>query len=193
MVLDGIGLMGHSDHTPQETADLTTLPSQTKRAALLLHRLGQRRRRAIIPALLRERAKAARVSLQTHLCERTRERFARRRGLAARGAAGRSPRKDRRTFVTHSDRDVRRRREVVRADGRAARRVVRRARGRDLRPARPERRRQEHADSHPDGHHPRRQGAASSSLASRAGASTSIASATFLRSAASTPSWRSST
>jgi glutamate carboxypeptidase len=41
MVLDGIGLMGHSDHTPQETADLTTLPSQTKRAALLLHRLGQ--------------------------------------------------------------------------------------------------------------------------------------------------------
>jgi glutamate carboxypeptidase len=41
MVLDGIGLMGHSDHTPQETADLSTLPSQTKRAALLLHRLGQ--------------------------------------------------------------------------------------------------------------------------------------------------------
>jgi glutamate carboxypeptidase len=40
-VIDGIGLMGHSDHTPQETADLTTLPSQTKRAALLLHRLGQ--------------------------------------------------------------------------------------------------------------------------------------------------------
>jgi glutamate carboxypeptidase len=39
MVLDGIGLMGHSDHTPQETADLTTLPSQTKRAALLLYRL----------------------------------------------------------------------------------------------------------------------------------------------------------
>ena len=41
MVLDGIGLMGHSDHTPQETADLSTLPSQTKRAALLLHRIGQ--------------------------------------------------------------------------------------------------------------------------------------------------------
>ena len=40
-VIDGIGLMGHSDHTPEETADLTTLPSQTKRAALLLHRLGQ--------------------------------------------------------------------------------------------------------------------------------------------------------
>jgi hypothetical protein len=31
--------MGHDDHTPQETADLTTLPSQTKRAALLLLRL----------------------------------------------------------------------------------------------------------------------------------------------------------
>jgi glutamate carboxypeptidase len=41
MVLDGIGLMGHSDHTPQETADLSTLPSQTKRAALLLHRIGK--------------------------------------------------------------------------------------------------------------------------------------------------------
>ena len=39
MILDGIGLMGHSDHTPQETADLATLPSQTKRAALLLCRL----------------------------------------------------------------------------------------------------------------------------------------------------------
>ena len=41
MILDGIGLMGHSDHTPQETADLTTLPSQTKRAAILLHRIAQ--------------------------------------------------------------------------------------------------------------------------------------------------------
>ena len=39
MILDGIGLMGHSDHTPQETADLTTLPSQTKRAAVLLARI----------------------------------------------------------------------------------------------------------------------------------------------------------
>jgi glutamate carboxypeptidase len=39
MILDGIGLMGHDDHTPNETADLTTLPSQTKRAALLLYRL----------------------------------------------------------------------------------------------------------------------------------------------------------
>jgi glutamate carboxypeptidase len=39
MILDGIGLMGQNDHTPQETADLSTLPSQTKRAALLLYRL----------------------------------------------------------------------------------------------------------------------------------------------------------
>ena len=44
MVLDGIGLMGHDDHTPGETADLTTLPSQTKRAALLLHRLTTQKR-----------------------------------------------------------------------------------------------------------------------------------------------------
>lgn len=39
MILDGIGLMGHDDHTPRDTADLTTLPSQTKRAAVLLYRL----------------------------------------------------------------------------------------------------------------------------------------------------------
>lgn len=38
-IIDGIGLMGHDDHSPGETADLTTLPSQTKRAAILLHRL----------------------------------------------------------------------------------------------------------------------------------------------------------
>jgi glutamate carboxypeptidase len=41
MILDGIGLMGTNDHTPQETADLTTLPSQTKRAAVLLYRLSR--------------------------------------------------------------------------------------------------------------------------------------------------------
>lgn len=40
MVLDGIGLMGDAGHTVNETADLTTLPSQTKRAAVLLYRLG---------------------------------------------------------------------------------------------------------------------------------------------------------
>jgi glutamate carboxypeptidase len=40
-ILDGIGLMGRDDHSPAETADLTTLPSQTKRAAILMHRLNQ--------------------------------------------------------------------------------------------------------------------------------------------------------
>jgi glutamate carboxypeptidase len=39
MALDGIGLMGRDDHSEQETADLTTLPSQTKRAAVLIYRL----------------------------------------------------------------------------------------------------------------------------------------------------------
>jgi glutamate carboxypeptidase len=38
-IIDGIGLMGHDDHSPSETADLSTLPSQTKRAAVLLYRL----------------------------------------------------------------------------------------------------------------------------------------------------------
>jgi glutamate carboxypeptidase len=41
-IIDGIGLMGHDDHTPGETADLSTLPSQTKRAAILLYRLRNR-------------------------------------------------------------------------------------------------------------------------------------------------------
>jgi glutamate carboxypeptidase len=39
MILDGVGLMGRDDHTPGETADLSTLPSQTKRAAVTLFRL----------------------------------------------------------------------------------------------------------------------------------------------------------
>ena len=39
MILDGVGLMGSDDHTVKETADLATLPSQTKRAAVLLYRL----------------------------------------------------------------------------------------------------------------------------------------------------------
>jgi glutamate carboxypeptidase len=39
LILDGIGLMGHSDHTVKETADLETLPSETKRAAVFLLRL----------------------------------------------------------------------------------------------------------------------------------------------------------
>jgi glutamate carboxypeptidase len=38
-IIDGVGLMGRDDHTVQETADLTTLPSQTKRMAVLLHRI----------------------------------------------------------------------------------------------------------------------------------------------------------
>jgi glutamate carboxypeptidase len=40
-IIDGVGLMGHDDHTAMETADLTTLPSQIKRMAVLLHRIQQ--------------------------------------------------------------------------------------------------------------------------------------------------------
>jgi len=39
MIIDAIGLKGHDDHTPGETADLLTLPVQTKRAAITLARL----------------------------------------------------------------------------------------------------------------------------------------------------------
>jgi glutamate carboxypeptidase len=39
MLIDGIGLSGHDDHSAKETADLRMLPSQTKRAALVLYRL----------------------------------------------------------------------------------------------------------------------------------------------------------
>ena len=41
MILDGVGLMGDGGHTVNETADLSVLPSQTKRAALLLYRLSR--------------------------------------------------------------------------------------------------------------------------------------------------------
>jgi glutamate carboxypeptidase len=41
LLIDGIGLMGNDDHTPKETADLDTLPSQTKRAAVFLARLAR--------------------------------------------------------------------------------------------------------------------------------------------------------
>jgi len=41
MIIDGAGLKGHDDHSVQETADLTILPIQAKRAAVLLARLGQ--------------------------------------------------------------------------------------------------------------------------------------------------------
>lgn len=39
MVLDGVGLSGHDDHSDKETADLRMLPVQTRRAAVLLYRL----------------------------------------------------------------------------------------------------------------------------------------------------------
>jgi len=39
MIIDGIGLSGHDDHSDKETADLRMLPAQTKRAAVLLLRL----------------------------------------------------------------------------------------------------------------------------------------------------------
>ncbi len=39
MAIDGLGLGGTNDHTVNETADLSTLPSQTKRAAILIYRL----------------------------------------------------------------------------------------------------------------------------------------------------------
>ncbi len=42
MILDGVGLMGRDDHTAGETADLRTLPSQAKRAAVTLLRLARR-------------------------------------------------------------------------------------------------------------------------------------------------------
>jgi glutamate carboxypeptidase len=42
MAIDGVGLAGSDDHTEKETADLSTLPRLTKRAALLFYRLGRR-------------------------------------------------------------------------------------------------------------------------------------------------------
>jgi len=41
MIIDGIGLSGHDDHTEKETADLRMLAPMTKRAALLMFRLTQ--------------------------------------------------------------------------------------------------------------------------------------------------------
>ena len=73
MVLDGIGLMGHSDHTPQETADLgdAAVADQTRGPAPAPARPG--RGRAIIPHLP---------------CERTRERATRaERGVGAPASA----------------------------------------------------------------------------------------------------------
>jgi len=41
MLIDGIGLSGHDDHTEKETADLRMLAPLTKRAALTMLRLTQ--------------------------------------------------------------------------------------------------------------------------------------------------------
>ena len=41
MAIDGLGLMGSGGHTVHEMADMATLPQQTQRAALLIHRLSQ--------------------------------------------------------------------------------------------------------------------------------------------------------
>jgi len=41
MAIDGLGLMGSGGHTVEETADLSTLSSQTKRAALLMYRIAR--------------------------------------------------------------------------------------------------------------------------------------------------------
>ncbi len=40
MIIDGVGLSGHDDHSDKETADLRMLPVQTKRLAVALARLG---------------------------------------------------------------------------------------------------------------------------------------------------------
>ncbi len=42
MALDGLGLMGTGGHTVNETADLSTLTSQAKRAAVVMLRLAER-------------------------------------------------------------------------------------------------------------------------------------------------------
>jgi glutamate carboxypeptidase len=39
MIIDAVGMKGRDDHSPSETADLASLPIQTKRAAVLLLRL----------------------------------------------------------------------------------------------------------------------------------------------------------
>jgi glutamate carboxypeptidase len=42
MAIDGIGLLGHGNHTPDEVADLRTFPIQSQRLAVLLLRLQKR-------------------------------------------------------------------------------------------------------------------------------------------------------
>ena len=41
MALDGLGMMGEGTHTTKEWADLSTLPMQTIRTAVLMHRLAR--------------------------------------------------------------------------------------------------------------------------------------------------------
>lgn len=41
MAIDGVGLMGSGGHTPDESADLRTLPTQAKRLAVVLKRIGE--------------------------------------------------------------------------------------------------------------------------------------------------------
>lgn len=43
MAIDGVGLMGSGAHSPDEVADLRTLPTQAKRMAVLLSRLAERK------------------------------------------------------------------------------------------------------------------------------------------------------
>jgi glutamate carboxypeptidase len=42
MAIDGIGLLGHGNHTPDEVADLRTFPIQSQRLAVLLLRLNRK-------------------------------------------------------------------------------------------------------------------------------------------------------
>ena len=41
MAIDGLGMSGSAGHTVNETGNLEALPSQSKRAAILLYRLKQ--------------------------------------------------------------------------------------------------------------------------------------------------------
>jgi len=41
MIIDGVGLAGHDDHSPMETADLRSLSVRAKRAAVTLYRLSK--------------------------------------------------------------------------------------------------------------------------------------------------------
>ncbi len=41
MIIDGVGLAGHDDHSPQETADLKSMSVRAKRAAVTLYRLSK--------------------------------------------------------------------------------------------------------------------------------------------------------